>query len=89
MATVQFSPNFRRHVACPTLDVAGDTVGAVLESVFRDNAELRGYVLDDRGEVRKHIAVFLNGKPIEDRIRLTDSVAQADEIFVMQALSGG
>lgn len=89
MAAVTFSPNFRRHVSCPTVRVTGDTVGAALESVFRDNAELRGYVLDDRGQVRKHIAVFLNGKPVEDRDGLGDPVAAGDEIFVMQALSGG
>jgi sulfur-carrier protein len=50
---------------------------------------LRGYVLDDQGALRRHVAIYVNGRPISDRARLTDAVAQDDEIYVFQALSGG
>ena len=39
--------------------------------------------------VRKHVAVFLNGETVRDREGLADAVAEGDEIFVLQALSGG
>jgi molybdopterin converting factor small subunit len=87
--TVHFTQNLRRHVQCPTSDVQGSTVGEVLEAVFADNPKLRGYVLDDRGAVRKHMNVFVNGEMIEDRVGLRDTVASDAEIYVMQALSGG
>jgi molybdopterin synthase sulfur carrier subunit len=50
---------------------------------------LRGYVLDDQGTLRRHVAIYVNGRPIGDRVRLTDPVAADDEIYVFQALSGG
>jgi molybdopterin synthase sulfur carrier subunit len=69
--------------------VGGGTVAAALEQVFRDNPRLRGYVLDDQGAVRKHIAIFVNGELVKDRDHLTDPISEGSEIYVMQALSGG
>lgn len=37
----------------------------------------------------RHIAVFVDGRQIEDRSRLDMTVAAASDIFVMKALSGG
>jgi len=89
MPTVTFTDNLQRHVACPPKRVAGGTVGEALAAVFTENERVRGYVLDDQGAVRKHMVVFVNGRAIKDRARLSDSVAEGDEIYVMQALSGG
>lgn len=67
----------------------GATVREVLEGVFAEHERLRSYVLDDRGAVRKHVTVIVNGTAVSDRKELSDLVAEKDEIFVMQALSGG
>ena len=89
MPTVAFTPNLQRHLDCPELSVAADTVADALEAVFRDNPKLRGYVLDEQGRLRKHVAVFVGGELIHDRLGLSDTVAADQDIFVMQALSGG
>ncbi len=89
MAVVAFTENLRRHVACPTVEVSGDTVRDVLERVFDDNPRLRGYVLDERGVLRKHMVVFVDGRQITDRNELSDRVEAGSELYVMQALSGG
>jgi len=57
--------------------------------VFADNPRLRGYILDDQGRVRHHVAIFVDGGMVSDRDELTDTVGAASEIYVMQALSGG
>ena len=57
--------------------------------MFASAPRLRGYVLDDQGALRRHVAIYVNGRSISDRARLTDVVAQDDEIYVFQALSGG
>ena len=89
MAVVAFTENLRRHVACPTVEVSGTTVREVLERVFDANPRLRGYVLDERGVLRKHMVVFVDGRQITDRQRLSDRVDPRSELYVMQALSGG
>jgi molybdopterin synthase sulfur carrier subunit len=89
MTTLGFTPNLRRHVQTPDARVDGDTLRAVLDSYFEANPAVRGYVLDDQGGLRQHVAIFVNQVPIRDRRGLSDPVRQGDDIFVVQALSGG
>jgi hypothetical protein len=71
------------------VEVPGSTVRAVLDAAFAANERARGYVLDERGAVRWHMLVFVNGEPIQDRINLSDAVPPDGEVYIMQALSGG
>jgi molybdopterin synthase sulfur carrier subunit len=89
MAKIVFTANVQRHVACPEADAAGCTVREVLENAFAENPEARGYVLDDQSALRKHMAVFVDGKRIRDRVGLSDAVTETSTIHVFQALSGG
>jgi molybdopterin synthase sulfur carrier subunit len=89
MAKIVFTTNIQRHVVCPDAEASGHTVSEVLEKVFADNPQARSYVLDDQSALRKHITIFVDGKMIGDRTRLTDPVNQASRIYVFQALSGG
>ncbi|MFQ5490678.1 MAG: MoaD/ThiS family protein [Phycisphaerae bacterium] len=89
MPRVVFTDNIQRHVACPPCEIAGHNVAEVLEAVFAGNPRARGYVLDDQGRLRKHMAVFVDGRQIGDRESLSDAVPADGEIYVMQALSGG
>jgi len=86
---VSFTGNLQRHVPCPPTSAEGATVRAVLESVFADNPRLRSYLLDDQGRLRQHVNIFVNDRPVADRVGLSDGVAPDDELFVFQALSGG
>lgn len=89
MAKVSFARAVQRHVPCPPAEVSGDTVGAVLAGYFAEHPAVRSYVLDERGAVRKHIAVFVGDALVTDRVALSDPVAAGDEVSVFQALSGG
>lgn len=89
MARVVFTKNLHRHVHCPPASASGLTVSEVLERVFADNPRLRGYVVDERGALRRHMSIFVDGHHIVDRLSLSDSVGPESEIYVMQALSGG
>lgn len=84
-----FTKSLRRHVDCPDDVVAGDTVRQVLDAYFERHPAVRGYVLDERGVLRRHITVFLRDTQVLDRESLGDRVEPDDEVHVMQALSGG
>ena len=89
MPLVQFTQTLQRHLAVPPADVPGETVREALDAVFRNNPALRGYVLDDRGQLRRHVMIFVDGAMIEDRQELGDRVGPDAQLYVMQALSGG
>lgn len=89
MPTVEFAPALTRHVPCARQEVAAGTLASVLASAFAAAPALRGYVLDEQGAVRKHVAVFVNGAMIRDRADLTQAIAREDRVHVIQALTGG
>ncbi|RNF82660.1 MoaD/ThiS family protein [Montanilutibacter psychrotolerans] len=71
------------------LDIAGANLGDVLEGLFALHPNLRGYVVDEHGAVRHHVAVFVDGDVIRDKRNLTQVLGERAEVYVMQALSGG
>jgi molybdopterin synthase sulfur carrier subunit len=71
------------------LEIAGASVGEVLHGLFALHPHLRGYVVDEHGVVRHHVAVFVDGDAIRDKRTLTQPLAERSEVYVMQALSGG
>lgn len=89
MASIAFTPHLSRHLDCPEIDVTAGTVAEALEQVFQSNPRLRGYILDDQGQLRKHVVIFVGGVGVEDRQRLSDRVPPDSEVYIMQALSGG
>ena len=87
MAKVVFTPNIQRHVPCPRSgSLPAAPCGEVLEKVFAENPQARGYVLDDQSALRKHMTIFVDGAMIRDRARLTDAVSETSTVYVFQAL---
>ena len=89
MARVVFAKILERHLSCPVTEADGATVRQVLEHVFRENPKLEGYILDDQGALRKHVAIFVDGTMITDRTKLNDPVPTGGEVYVLQSLTGG
>jgi sulfur-carrier protein len=89
MAKVIFTPNIQRHVVCPQTDAAGSSVREVLDNVFIANPQARSYVLDDQAALRRHMTIFVDGRAIRDRARLSDPITPNSTVYVFQALSGG
>jgi molybdopterin synthase sulfur carrier subunit len=89
VATVRFTESIQRHVQCPTREIAGATLRDVLDGYFKDNERARGYVLDDQGALRKHMAIFIDGRQVRDRAALSDPVDNDAVIDLIQSLSGG
>ncbi|HXD52546.1 MAG TPA: MoaD/ThiS family protein [Burkholderiales bacterium] len=77
----------------PSEDVAlvvpGARLDEVLSGVFERFPNLRGYVLDEHGAVRHHVAVFVDGTAIADKRNPTQMLSDRSEVYIMQALSGG
>jgi len=63
----------------------GATVGDLLVALEGANPAMKGWVLDERGVLRRHINVFVNGEP-----GTQDTALEADDrVDVLPALSGG
>ena len=90
MASVNFTYALKRFF--PDLRevyVSGASVREVVDQVDSIYPGLRQYILDDQGRLREHVNIFLNGDLISDKLKQSDMVKANDEVYIMQALSGG
>jgi molybdopterin converting factor small subunit len=67
------------------LAIDGGSVGELLAALEREHPATSGWILDERGALRQHINVFVNGELGEQETQ----VAPDDRIDVLPALSGG
>jgi sulfur carrier protein ThiS len=51
--------------------------------------DLNHYIFDDQGNIRKHVAVFINRDMLINRTDLTQALNAGDQVLVVQALTGG
>jgi hypothetical protein len=71
------------------VEVRAGTVAEVVRELERQWPGLGFYLTDERGGLRKHVSVWVDGERLKDRERLTDAVRPDGEVHVVQALSGG
>ena len=65
--------------------IDGGSVGELLVALEREHPATSGWILDERGDLRRHINVFVNGE-----LGAQDThVESQDKIDVLPALSGG
>jgi sulfur-carrier protein len=71
------------------VDGSPATVQAALEALWRIHPALRDRIVDEQGEVRQHINIFVG----EEAIRFADGratpVPDGAEILIVPAVSGG
>lgn len=90
MPTVKFTYALRRFF--PTLkdtEVNSNNLPELLQNIDAHYPGIRSYVIDERGALRKHVLIFIDGEAITDRSTLGDKFRENSEIHIMQSLSGG
>lgn len=90
MPTVKFTNALKRFF--PNLKdtpATGRTLAEILREMEVSYPGVCSYLLDEQGNLRRHVNIFIDGAMISDRTVLNDSFAENSEIFIIQALSGG
>ena len=65
--------------------VEGTTVAELLRALEGAQPALEGWILDERGRIRRHINVFVNG----ERGGEDTAIGAQDRVDVLPAISGG
>jgi molybdopterin synthase sulfur carrier subunit len=66
-------------------ELEGRTVIALLRGLAVRHPDISGWILDERGLIRRHINVFVNG----ERGNETTAVRSGDRVDVVPAITGG
>ena len=67
-------------------EAGGATLAAVLADLERQYPGIRFRMIDEQDRIRRHIRIFVNGGQVRD---LSYALSAADEVVIVQALSGG
>jgi molybdopterin converting factor small subunit len=90
MIKVNFTRALKRfYPDLVSLTVDCTSISELIEILDNRYPGLKNYLVDDRGQLRKHVNIFVQEKLVKDRIALTDTLEHGDEVYIMQALSGG
>jgi len=90
MPTIHFTRALKRFF--PNLEVIesnAKTVEELIPVMEEKYPGLKSYIIDNSGALREHVNIYIGENLIKDRAKLADVLQEKDEVYVMQALSGG
>jgi len=86
MPKVILTGSIRQRAGGPgVVEVSGATVRDAVESLEAAHPVLRGWVVDERGMLRRHVKLFHRGAAVA----LDAPLGPDDELHVVAAISGG
>jgi sulfur-carrier protein len=85
MAVVRLRAPLKQLAGGSEHTVEGTSVLELLAALERSRPEIQGWILDERGQLRRHINVFVNGELCGQ----DTPVGADDRVDVLPALSGG
>tara|TARA_B100000949_G_C13840121_1_gene268270 strand:- start:119 stop:400 length:282 start_codon:yes stop_codon:yes gene_type:complete len=89
-ATVKIPTPLRKLTNNETsVDADGMTVGQIVESLESAYPGMRERLIDDNGDLRHFVNIYLNGEDIRYIDGLKSSVSDNDELSIVPAVAGG
>lgn len=72
-----------------TIEIDGDDVGHVLESLSAGYPQLKVHLFSEDGQLRNFVNVFVNDENIRDMQQQETPLAAGDEVVIVPAIAGG
>src|SRR5262249_17298404 len=88
-------PLMKVHIPSPLLsytnqqndvEASGLTIAEMLDDLNRQFPGIRFRMIDEQDSIRPHMKIFVNGEQVW---RLDTALESSDEVYILQALSGG
>jgi len=78
--------SIRQHAGgLGAVEVGGETARAAITALEASYPALRGWAVDERGVLRRHVKLFLGGEAVS----LDAPLQPGDELHIVAAISGG
>ena len=74
------------YTGADKVEALGATLGELLDDLDARFPGIRFRMIDEQNRIRKHIRIFINGEQARD---LAHDLRPADQVCIVQALSGG
>lgn len=71
------------------IEIGPTSVGAALAELWKLHPGLRDRVLNEQGQLRQHVNIFLNNENIRRKESLDTQVGDGSELTILPSVSGG
>jgi molybdopterin converting factor small subunit len=90
VSTVRIPPVLRAQAGgAKTLDLAGATVGEVLDALVAAHPGLRAQLFTVEGALNRFVNVYVDGQDVRYTGELAAAVGERDEVVILPAMAGG
>lgn len=90
MPQVKFTSHLQRFFpGIKEITIEGATVAEIVSGLEEHYPGMSAYIVDEHGELRQHVNIFVGEDMIQDRKHLQDRVKEDERVYIFQALSGG
>ncbi|MBP38105.1 MAG: MoaD/ThiS family protein [Dehalococcoidia bacterium] len=72
-----------------SVDTDGSTIGAIVDALELVYPGMKERLVDDSGELRHFVNIYLNGEDVRYLDGLASAVADRDELSIVPAVAGG
>jgi len=71
------------------IDCKAQTVGEALDELWKLHLGLRDRVINEQGELRRHVNIFLNNENIRRQDLLATPIGTTSELTILPSVTGG
>ena len=90
MSRVRIPPVLRQATGgARELIIAGDTVGEVLDALYREHPAVRGQLVTDEGELHRFVNLYVNDEDAKLLSWLETPLGDRDTLLILPAMAGG
>jgi molybdopterin converting factor small subunit len=90
MTAVRIPPVLRAQVGGQKqVEVTGETVGQVIDSLLAQFPSLREQLLTPDGTLNRFVNVYVNGRDVRYEQELATPVTTSDTVVLLPAMAGG
>ena len=72
-----------------SLQLEGETVAELLDALAAQHSAIKDQLYDDQGDLKRHIALFVNDTDIRSLSGVSTTLAARDEVYIVPAIAGG
>ena len=71
------------------LDVNGGSIKEVLEELFDEHPDIKNHLVEDDGNLRNFVNIFINGEDIRQKGGLNAKVIDNSDVRIIPSIAGG
>lgn len=90
MVSVKFTSALQRFFPdLKEFESESSSIEEILTDIDSKWPGIKDYLVDEHGQLRKHVNIFVDGVLLEDNQKFTRKIGSNSEVYFFQALSGG